>query len=535
MAHRITFLPMNIVCESDGRETVFQAAVKNGLNIRGDCGGAGVCGKCSLYIAGVGERLACRTPVDRDMTVRLFEAAGGGGPNGVTAAALPRGFAADRADRFRGRVGPNFGAALDIGTTTVAGMLWNLDTAEPAGALALDNPQAVYGADIISRISFTSENDGNLKTLQNAIISCVNEIITSLCGSAGIPREYIREIAAAGNTAMSHIFLGADPSGLARAPFAPAYAGTARVRASRLGINIDPAADAILLPNIAGHVGGDMTAVLLYTGLRRLKGVNMAVDIGTNGEVMLCGKGRALACSAAAGPAFEGASVKMGMRAREGAISGVRFAGGGADPEIQAGIRLDVIGAGIPTGVCGSGLIAAVAQMLSFGVIDRSGMLLSREAYLAAGGGEALAGRIRRGDGCAEFVLYRCAGAGQRDVVITQRDIRQVQLAKGAIMAGINILLRELSVTARDLDSVTLAGAFGSHIDKRAAVAVGLLPDIPLERVISAGNAAGGGASMALLSGGALREAEELAAGVEHIELSAHPGFQDEFIGCMGF
>jgi len=521
ITHKITFLPMNAVCEADDGETVYQAAVRSGVAVAGDCGGAGTCGKCAVDIAGAGERLACQTRVERDMTVRVAipSGAGGNGYNMKTAVALPPGFVPDR--------GAGFGAALDIGTTTVAGILWNLETGESMGALAASNPQAAYGADVISRLGFALDSPRNLKILQTSVVTCINGIIARLCASAGISPEDINKIAAAGNTAMSHILLGADPSGLARAPFAPSYTGAARVEAAALGIRANQETEITVLPNIAGHVGGDITAVLLYTGLWRLPGANLAVDIGTNGEILLCAGGRALACSAAAGPAFEGAAIQMGMRAETGAISGVRITG--------CEVELDIIGAGVPAGICGSGLIDAVAQLLACGIIDKTGKMAAAGAFLASGGDPRLARRIRRGEKSAEFALFAGNGPGQSDVVITQKDIREVQLAKAAVAAGINILLRELSLTARDLRSIQLAGAFGNFIDKSSAVAIGLLPDIPPERVVSIGNAAGSGASMALLSAAAMREAQEQAARVEHIELSAHPGFQEEFIGRMGF
>ena len=411
-----------------------------------------------------------------------------------------------------------YGLALDIGTTTAVAMLWDLSTCECIGTAARTNPQSLYGADVISRIQHCTMSDSGLEQLQSAITNCVNEMIQGLCRQHSTDPLHIYRIAAVGNTTMGHLFLGIDPKPLARSPFAPVFVEGQWRKAYELGIKANPLSDVCFLPHMAGHVGADITGVLLSTGIKEKQGTFLAIDIGTNGEILLSHNGTVLTCSTAAGPAFEGACIHMGMRAADGAIERVRVEKGD--------IFVSTIGNKPAVGICGSGLIDAVSCLVKLGAVDASGRMMSADE--AAHLPPHIAARITEHSGKPAFILGD-------DVILTQQDIREVQLAKGAIRAGAETLMQFIGLTAGDLDGVLLAGAFGSYIDKLSALEIGLLPDVPPEKVSSVGNAAGAGASMALLSEDCRTKAEVLAAEVKHIELSANPMFQEKYIEAMGF
>ena len=418
-----------------------------------------------------------------------------------------------------------YGFAFDIGTTTVVGMLWDLNKGQLIGASALTNPQSVFGADVISRIHFTNEDSNNLLIMKSKIKECFNDIIEDFIRQYDIKRSHIYEATVVGNTTMSHLFMGVDPTQLAQAPFAPVFCMPIDLPSKDMDVNINPLGNIHLLPNIAGHVGSDIVGVLLGSNINRIEGINLAIDVGTNGEIVLSQKGRSFACSTAAGPAFEGASIFQGMRAASGAIEGVQI----KDGEVV----LKVIGDVEPVGICGSGLIDSVAELLNVGIVDYTGKLLDEDMAIEKNIEPSLAKRLRKGKNGKEFVL--AWGEKKEDIVITQKDIREVQLAKGAIYGGIVIMLSELGVQVNDLDKIILAGAFGNYIKKESALRIGLFPMIDLDKIVSVGNAAGVGASMALLSTKERKEASVQAKKVKHIELSGHPDFQTEYIKAMNF
>ena len=411
-----------------------------------------------------------------------------------------------------------YGLAIDIGTTTAVAMLWDLNSFECIGTAARTNPQSLYGGDVISRIQHCAMSETGLSELQGCIIGCVNDMIEELAQKHRIAPLHIYDITIVGNTTMGHLFLGIDPKPLARSPFAPVFTQAQRRRAYELSLAAAPPAQAYFLPHMAGHVGADITGVLLSTGIKEKQGAYLAIDIGTNGEILLCHNGRVLACSTAAGPAFEGACIYKGMRAADGAIERVRTE--------KDDIAVSTIGNKPAVGICGSGLIDAVAALIKIGVVDSSGKMLSKSEATSLP--PKIADRITEHEGKPAFGL-------SGEVILTQQDIREVQLAKGAIRAGAETLMQSIGLTAHDLDGVLLAGAFGSYIDKHSALEIGLLPDLSANKISSVGNAAGAGASMALLSKDCRKKAEVLAAEVEHIELSANPEFQEAYIKAMGF
>ncbi len=420
-----------------------------------------------------------------------------------------------------------YGMAFDIGTTTIMGSLHDLNSGKALAVGAATNPQNVFGADVISRITYASDNSGGLEKLQEKVVEALNKIIDELVGETGIDRERIYEAVAVGNTTMSHLFLGVDPTYLAPAPFVPAYRRPGILEAAEIGLAINPCGQVVVLPNVAGYVGSDTLGVILATGLEKRRDRCAVIDIGTNGELALAAAGRILTCSTAAGPAFEGAQIKHGMRAADGAIEAVRIVG---DELI-----LEVIGGTKPRGICGSGLIDAAAALLKAGVIEPSGRLANPETT-----GQKLPpqlkARLRPGKGGYSFILADSSeGYRGREVLLTQPDIRELQLAKGALYAGLQVLLQEAGLQVGDLDQVLLAGAFGNYIRRESAREIGLLPSIPLEKITAVGNAAGRGARMALISRSERARALALPDLVEHVELSARADFQEAFIKALAF
>ncbi|WP_303866200.1 ASKHA domain-containing protein [Acetobacterium wieringae] len=418
----------------------------------------------------------------------------------------------------------HYGLAFDIGTTTVVALLWNLNTGELLDVEARTNPQSNFGADVITRIQFTKEGEGNLLFMQKKIIQCFNEMIQAFSIKNEITAETIYDVTVVGNTTMSHLFQGVDPESLARTPFAPVYCQGVNGLAKDYGLGINPLANVYVLPNIAGHVGSDIVAGMLATDIKKLKGITLAIDIGTNGEVSFIHDGKILVCSTAAGPAFEGASIHHGIRAAEGAIERVKIKDGK--------IILKIIDGDKPVGICGSGLIDAVAELLNVNIITKNGRIITTEEAIEAGIEKELCDRLIKSDLGMAFVLYQSNG---RTILINQSDIREVQLAKAAMLAGMCTLVKHNGFSMDDVDRILIAGAFGNYIDKQSALRIGLLPDIGIDKIYSVGNAAGSGASMALLSMQSRKEAELLASSATHIELSMNPDFQDEYLMAMRF
>ncbi|MDO4553887.1 MAG: ASKHA domain-containing protein [Lachnospiraceae bacterium] len=418
-----------------------------------------------------------------------------------------------------------YGMAFDIGTTTVVAMLWDLKNGELMDVTARTNPQSIYGADVISRIQYCNEGADHLSHMQKKILDCFQDMIDELTGKNQINPENIYDLTAVGNTTMSHLFLGVHPKSLARTPFAPVFCKSVDTPAVELGLKVNAGANLCFLPNIAGHVGADISAVLLATGLKQKEGAHIAIDIGTNGEILLADHGRILACSTAAGPAFEGAAIEMGMRAADGAIEKVKIE--------ESEVKLQTIEGKEPIGICGSGLIDAVAALLKAGIVEKSGRMRTKEAALEANIPPELAERIVENEGKLAFILaYKEDG---KHIWLTQQDIREVQLAKGAIYAGMKTMMKMIDLQEKDLDSIILAGAFGNYIDKESALTIGLLPAVSMEQIISVGNAAGVGACMALLSKEARQQVITEVKTVEHVELSVNMDFQEEYMLAMNF
>jgi len=416
-----------------------------------------------------------------------------------------------------------YGIALDVGTTTVVGALVELSGGTQLSVASRLNGQAVHGADTISRINFCSSKDDGLDELNRRIIGTVNEIIDELSEQADVDRQDIWEMTVVGNAVMMHLFLGVSPQYLGLMPYTPVFRRPPKVNAAQLGLKLNPSANVHVLPSIGSFVGADSVGVILSSGMQRSDRPTMAVDIGTNGEILIGSSERLLASSTAAGPALEGAEISCGMRASAGAIERV-----GVD---NGGLRFDVIGDCDPIGVCGSGLVDLVAVLVQQGLINASGRVLAPDEMAEPARNRFAKQIVCEPDGNA-FVICR---NGRRELRLTQRDVRKIQLAKGAIRAGIEILEAELAVEPEDLETVFLAGAFGNYIGKESALAIGLLPPFPREKIRPVGNAAGAGAKLALLSRQARQEAQEIAEKTEHVELGGRPAFQNAFADAMGF
>ena len=420
-----------------------------------------------------------------------------------------------------------YGIAFDLGTTTVVATLLDLSTGTPAAVASSLNAQQPFGADVITRISATMMDPAALGRLTALAHETLASLAAEVCAEAGADPADVYEIALAGNATMTHIALGIDPEPLGVAPFILAARLLPEVLAADLGVAVHPRARAVVFPPFGAYVGGDITAGLLASGMDRDARIRLFIDIGTNCEIVLGNRDWLLATAAPAGPAFEGAAIRCGMRAADGAIEVVSMT-----PD---GLELQVIGDAEPAGLCGSGLVDAVTGLVRLGLLDGSGRLVPEAGAAALAPG--LAGRLTTLGAERVFVLHWLGEPGdvQASVYLSQRDVRELQFAKAAIATGWRILLEEAGLAARDIQQVLLAGSFGSYLSPGNAIRLGLVPDIPVLRVVSAGNVAGEGAKMALLS------VRERAAGlalleeVRYVELSDRADFNDRFIDQLAF
>lgn len=417
-----------------------------------------------------------------------------------------------------------YGVAFDIGSTSIVGTLVDLNTGDAKAVFSTGNPQRSYGADVISRITYASE-PGGVETLRSKVVEGMNDIIDNLCKKAEIGIFNIYHVATVGNTTMHHLFLGIDPSYLARSPYIPAFHEAQILSAKEIGLDVNPSARVFVVPNIAGYVGADTIGVVLDTKMETDSQIKLAIDIGTNGEVLLGSKEKLLSCSTAAGPAFEGASIKYGMRAAEGAIEKV---------QIDTECTVETIGNKPAVGICGSGLLDAVAQLVKVGVIDEGGRILPPE--LIKGVSPKILERVVKGEHGYDFILIQEEKSGiDGPILLTQKDVRELQLAKGAIYAGVHIMMKELNIKKEDIAEIILAGAFGSYIDKESALLIGLVPAIEIDKIKSIGNAAGRGAQMVLMSDTEKLRSIDISNMVKYIELSSSQDFQMEFMSAINF
>lgn len=442
--------------------------------------------------------------------------------DGLTVTLFDHGLLALEAGDTRARA---FGMAFDIGTTTVVGYLVDLSGGEVLETASSLNPQSAFGGDLMSRIAFAQESPSNVRQLHARILQLLNGQIEEVCAKAGVPRDQIYKVVAVGNTAMHHLFLGIDPTFVGQAPYAPSVRRSLRVTARELGLRVHPNAPVFLLPLVAGFVGADTVGMVLATRIYESRETRIAVDIGTNGEVVIGSRQGLTACSAPAGPALEGAQIQCGMRGAHGAIDRVW---------VDRDVVYHVIGDGPPLGVCGSGLLDAIAGMLDAGILDPSGRLHAEPPSRVTDGLRCRVTALP--DGMPAFVLaWGTETAAGKDILLTQADIRQVQLAKGAIRSGIAMLQRLRDAPDEQVEELMLAGGFGNYLNIRSAIRIGLIPDLPRDRISYVGNAAALGAQMALVSETERRRADDLARRIQHVSLADHPDFQDVFLKAVTF
>lgn len=555
---KVHFLPSGSVVTVEAGTTILTAARSGGVVIEAPCNGAGTCGKCRVLLdsesvhhvihrgnhhlsrreENAGYVLACAAEVTADVMVqvpektfeRSLKITSHGKKGCVTLAPLITKEYTGRervTSVFAGgellgveegnSAAEAYGVAVDIGTTTLVVSLVSLaDGRELATASAL-NPQSVHAQDVLSRIRFAADVDG-LEEMRRGVIDEINLLVREVASRVGIRQELIYEMVFSGNTCMLHLAAGVDPAPLGRFPYTPSLNGGEYREAAALGLSISPFGIVYLPPIISAYVGADITSGILATQLPEENGTVLFVDIGTNGEMAIVRDERLWVTSTAAGPAFEGMNITFGMRAGEGAIERFVVAGDGE-------VAITAIGGGVATGICGSGLLDIVGELVTAGIIGANGRLVSPEK---PGIPATLKERLVQRDGKTVFVLTD-------DVWLTQKDIRQVQLAKGAIRAGIDLLLRDIGIAASDVGKVLIAGSFGYHLRVESLIAIGLLPPEFAGRIEFVGNTSKTGGETFLLNRDARREMERLVGEVKVVELANCADFDKVFVSALPF
>lgn len=414
-----------------------------------------------------------------------------------------------------------YGVAIDIGTTTVVCTLIDMLTGKELAHASMINAQKHFGLDVLTRITYELEHpEDGVEKLQKAIVDSINDMISDICRQVGIQKEDIYEIAVGANCTMMHMLLGVDATPIGKAPYAPMFVRAKDIKASSIGIKAAEGARLYCLPSVSSYIGADIVAGAYVCQLKEEKGNVLFIDIGTNGEIVLSNKGRLLCCSCAAGPALEGMNISSGMRAAEGAIEDVEIT--------EEGIKLKVIGNEEPIGICGSGILAVVKELLRVGLVRKEGAFIKlkqldendyRYNMMQANG-------IKR-----EFIMTE----KPEKLLITQGDVRQVQLAKGAILSGFIALLNKAGIKMEDLDKVMIAGQFGAHLPADSLVGTGILPEEVKDKLVYVGNSSKTGAYMALMSSKVKGEMEKLASYMDYMELGATEGYERLFSDCLIF
>jgi uncharacterized 2Fe-2S/4Fe-4S cluster protein (DUF4445 family) len=519
----IDFEPLGRRGEARPGQTLLDAARSAGVGLASVCGGAGTCEECRVRL--ISGQLtpfslieeAVLSKADRSGMIRL--ACQAEPLSNVKLEIQPESLTAAQRLQLDGEEthlellpavhSPGaHGLAVDIGTTKLAVYLVDLETGATVASAGAMNPQIAYGEDVISRIAYAGSEPDGAKKLQSILVDTLNDLLAKACADAHISSNSVLDAVLVGNTAMHHLFAGLPVEQLGHAPFAPAWFGPLSLPAKDLGLNIGPGASIYLPPVIAGYVGADHLAMLLAANISRSKNNILAIDIGTNTEIALAVNGKIICCSCASGPAFEGAHIHEGMRAAPGAIERARWYNGK--------MLWQTIADQPPVGICGSGIVDIMAGLLDGGLIKPSGMLRS-----GSPSGYVLVPALQTGLG--------------RDLLVTRKDIHEIQLAKSAIRAAIETLLLETKLNPADLEAFIVAGAFGTYLDLRSSIRIGMFPSLPLERFHQVGNAAGVGAKQMLISLSKRQEAEQLAHRISYLELAAGKDFMKLFVKYLGF
>lgn len=536
---------LNKYCDVKDGESILDVLIREEINLPFSCNGYGICGKCKVNVLDEENHanldnysLACKTIAKKDMRIYLPESYIEVDRESKLSNNI---FNKDKILEKRNKNSilrlRRLGVAFDIGTTTVVGMLWDLDKGIVLSKKAKGNSQSLYGADIISRAQYASLSEDNSILLQKKVIDDCNEILNNMCREEKkyILNGRIEKIFMVGNTIISHLLLRKNTKQLIRYPFEASFKGYAEVESEALGIHlvknkeckILDGTKVMILPNLGGQVGSDILAGMIAIDLKSQEGNILFIDVGTNGEIVLKKEDQMVTCSTAAGPAFEGASIFCGMRAVEGAIEGVKIE--------NDNIHCAVIGNRKPIGICGSGIIDIIAELINVGIVDNTGRMFTKEEAKQVGINIKLADRIILGKQGPAFILSSLNGKVEEDIIITQKDIREIQLAKAAIYAGTKTLMDKMNVSKECIEKIYLAGAFGNYINIKNAMAIGLLPKIDANKITQVGNAAVDGVSMVMLNENLFKEACELPEKVGHIELTLEKEFQNLYIGAMNF
>ncbi len=525
---------------------------ENGFYIDSPCNGNGTCGKCRVKLSSgnhipieaeeikllgreaveSGYRLACRHKIQSDIEISIdYNEL----PARIVTESIQRDIpfdplVIDFSDIIAVEPGKTvktlYGIAVDIGTTTIAAYLMDLTTGKKVCVTSLLNPQKAFGADVISRIGYTMENENGLEQLNGLLIQALNICIGMLCKQVEISPTEVYVMTFVGNTTMLHLLLKVNPSNIAIAPFVPVFTSTVSVQTRQIGLEINPQGIAYILPGVSAYVGADTVGAILTAGMYQQASASLLIDIGTNGEIVLGGKNAMYACSAAAGPAFEGANIKNGMGSVNGAINSV---------SLKQGITFTTIGDTKPLGLCGTGVVDLLAELLDLGIVDETGRI-DMAWRPNSSGLEHLCDRIVSMDGVNAFVLCNADETlSGNQIILTQRDIREIQNAKAAIAAGIRVLVKNAGIGFEDIKNVYLAGGFGSYININSALKIGLIPMELEGRIISIGNAAAQGAIDVLTSKSLLPLAQEISKYINYIELSGSKDFNDYYVDCMTF
>ncbi len=432
----------------------------------------------------------------------------------------------------------NFGLAIDLGTTKIAFLLVDLVTGKTIDSKGVMNPQVSYGEDVMSRLNFAMQSQDNANKIQKVVATKINEAVSELCRKNNLTHKEITEMTVVGNTAMHHLLLGLPVNQLGLSPFVSLTNDSLQIKAREIGIKIAPGGYIFLPPPIAGFVGSDHLAVILATEIHKKKGNYLGIDIGTNTEIVLKSGKKITSVSTASGPAFEGAHVKYGMRAAPGAIERVLIDSKTHIPSVQTINDIK------PVGICGSGILDAIAELLKAGIINRNGKFktdldcVRRDSkgefsYILAPSGDD--NRRRENSNVLENGKCFTKRCGEKDISINQKDIVEIQLAKGAIRAGIEVLLEHADISFKDIDRIIVAGAFGSYIDPKNVINIGMFPNVQLRKIRQVGNAAGVGAKMILISKKQRANAEKIAKKIGYLELAVFPSFNNHFINSMQF
>lgn len=527
---KITFKPSCITVDTRSGETVHEAAARGGVRIARPCGGSGVCGKCRVRAGSCvgpptatekrvlgkdsldeGIRLACMARISEEGEILVLDEVDNKGSKILSEISEEQlSWEPDS---------KGYGAAFDIGTTTVVAYLLDLERHRLIDSISFLNPQITYGEDVISRISCSS-SEGGLLRLQKVMVDEMNKRLEEMASRNDIELHEVCQITIVGNAVMEHLLAGISPESIGVSPYKPEFLSLPPREAASLGLRIHPRGQIKFLPNVAGYVGADIVSGVSVTGIADSPAVRLFVDTGTNNEIVLGSSEAIYCCATAAGPAFEGARIGSGMMAAPGAIEKVY--------RDEDRLVVKTIEDAPARGICGSGLVDAVAVLLEDGIVDRKG----RMVYPEECEDPWIRERMDRGpDGILRILLAE----GEKPVYITQKDIREVQLALGAVKVGIEVLLERAGLTLDEIDEVLLAGAFGNYIDPKSAVRVGLLPPVPLEKICGVRNAAGRGAVAALASARFWETAHSVARKMHYIELSTLEDFQKRFMKAMFF